>query len=483
MAENFNPSGVEIEKAELISYDGKTRTDIGSGNYIYGWSISQSMNAVAYSGTIDILDTSGILEGMPIRGEESLNLWLVGLDMQTQVKISARIHKVSDIKPKSNSGGATYTLHFISKQTFKASTKSITRSYLNRPSEMAREIFDDNFASLDAGTKFDSELSKIPLPYNATSYNIIKEGDTRNEPLRSFVVQPTDNKAQIIVPDLSPTEAMFFVASRSLSSESTSQSYKFFETIENYYYCTDEYFIKKANEKSGDILNLFFAPVVDLDATNVKAQINRIEDFQVMSKGIDTSTDIYSGAYRSEVVEIDFVHRRLTYNKFNYDTDAKYIDMNAKVRSLDENPHTAEFRKDTFTEANAKRFMIFKDFASKGEPTSNIQGDMRLTDIVHNRISYYHHLNNTQVVANMKGRLDIRPGMIVNVDIKALDSVDATMTLNESLSGKYLVQSTSHTMSEGTLYCGMKMAKFDWSGQTQLAPNETTDIADRGNRI
>jgi hypothetical protein len=276
---------------------------------------------------------------------------------------------------------------------------------------------------------------------------------------------------------------MFFVASRSLSSESTSQSYKFFETIENYYYCTDEYFIKKANEKSGDILNLFFAPVVDLDATNVKAQINRIEDFQVMSKGIDTSTDIYSGAYRSEVVEIDFVHRRLTYNKFNYDTDAKYIDMNAKVRSLDENPHTAEFRKDTFTEANAKRFMIFKDFASKGEPVSNIQGDMRLTDIVHNRISYYHHLNNTQVVANMKGRLDIRPGMIVNVDIKALDSVDATMTLNESLSGKYLVQSTSHTMSEGTLYCGMKMAKFDWSGQTQLAPNETTDIADRGNRI
>ena len=43
MVENFNPSGVEIEKAELISYDGKTRTDIGSGNYIYGWSISQSM--------------------------------------------------------------------------------------------------------------------------------------------------------------------------------------------------------------------------------------------------------------------------------------------------------------------------------------------------------------------------------------------------------------------------------------------------------
>ena len=70
MAE-FNPTAVEVLKAEIISFDGLSRRDI-SGNYIYGFEITQSMDAVAYSGSINVLDTSSILESMPIRGEETL---------------------------------------------------------------------------------------------------------------------------------------------------------------------------------------------------------------------------------------------------------------------------------------------------------------------------------------------------------------------------------------------------------------------------
>ena len=97
---DFNPSSVEIIKAEIISYDNNTRRDI-STNYIYSFDITQSMDAVAYSGSISVLDTSNLLEGMPIRGEESLNFWIVGKDKETEIKIAAIIHKVDGIDRKS----------------------------------------------------------------------------------------------------------------------------------------------------------------------------------------------------------------------------------------------------------------------------------------------------------------------------------------------------------------------------------------------
>lgn len=476
---DFNPSSVEIVKAELISYDTTTRRDISS-NYIYGFQINQSMDAAAYNGELSVLDTSGILEGMPIRGEETLNLWLEGMDLNTVVKISAVIIKVTDIKPRTNSSGATYKLHFMSKESFKASTKKVITSFINTPSEMARELFTENYSKLK---KFEIAFYKDPdddsinLPFQSVNYPLIKEGitNTRDVPDRHFVIQPAINQTKVIIPRLSPSEAIFFVAARSYNADAPSQTFRFFETLENYYFCTDEYFIKRSNNVPGRILELFYAPVVDLDAKNAGAQLNRIEDLHILSKGIDTYTDIFSGAYTSEVVEIDFIRRRLDFSRFNYD-NARYIDMSATTRSLEDNPHTTEFREKTFTADNARRFMIFRNYTAPGDAASNLLPDQHLPEIVHNRISYYHHLNNTTLMAVMKGRLDLRPGMIIDLDIKNLDSVSSSVNLNDSLSGRYLIQQTVHNMSEGTLNTSLKLAKFDWSGGTQAVLATTVDI-------
>ena len=472
---DFNPSSVEIIKAELISYDQKTRRDISS-NYIYGFEIIQSMDAVAYSGSLNILDTSGILEGMPIRGEETLNFWIEGTDLNTRVKISAIIHKVTDIIPKSNSNGVTYKLHFVSKHSFKASTKKVLTSFAATPSIMARDIFKENYAKLGIGSSVDPDNDTLSLPYQSTRYPIIKDGDVSNEPDRNFIIQKTDNQTRVIIPDLAPSESMFFVAARAFNPGSPSQTFRFFETLENFYFCTDEYFIKKANNVNSRILELFFAPVVDLDGSNAEAQLNRIEDLHILSKGIDTSSDLFSGAYTNEVVEIDFVRRRFDISRFNYD-NAAYIDMSGTTRSIDDNPHTTEFRKATFTDANARRFMVFKNYTSPGDAQSALLPNQHLPEIVHNRISYYHHLNNTSLVAVMKGRIDIRPGMLVNLDVKAFDFVDSNVQNNKSLSGRYLIQQTAHVMDEqGTLNTTLKLAKFDWSGQKQLVASETADM-------
>ena len=466
MAE-FNPSICEIQKAEIISYDQTIKRDITS-NFIGRFEITQSMDAVAYSGWLLVLDTAGVLEGMPIRGEETLNLWLKGMDLGTEVRINAMIHKVTDITPTQSSNGVTYKLHFVSKTTFNATTKRITAAYVNPVSVMAYDIFNEYYTKLGPGNFKHMDDDTRNLPYFSSRYPLIEE------PTRQFVLQPTGDVNNLVIPRLSPSEAMFFIASRAFNRETPSQTFRFFETLENYYFCTDEYFLKSITEK--DVIPMFYAPVASYDATNAAGQLNRIETLHIASKGIDTSTDLFSGSYRNEVVEIDFIRRRLDISRFNYD-DATYIDMTGSPRSNDSNPHTEKFRTDTFTENNARRFMIFRNYTRPGDGASELQRDQHFAEIVHNRVSYYHHLNNTSVMAGLKGRLDIRPGMIVDLDIKNLDGISSTVGINQSVSGRYLVQTTVHSRDdEGTLNTMLKLAKFDWSAQAGTPIAETSDI-------
>jgi hypothetical protein len=79
-------------------------------------------------------------------------------------------------------------------------------------------------------------------------------------------------------------------------------------------------------------------------------------------------------------------------------------------------------------------------------------------------------------MAGLKGRLDIRPGMIVDLQIKNLDGISASIGINQTMSGRYLVQSTMHSRDdEGTLNTMLKMAKFDWSAQAQTKIAESAD--------
>lgn len=476
--EDFNPGTVEVTRAELISYDGNTRRDISS-NYIYGFEIEQSMDTVAYSGSINVLDTSNVLEGMPIRGEETLNLTLLGMDLNTEVYIAARVHRVSDIMPRPSTNGVTYTIHFVSKNSFKSSTKNVLEAFNSTPSTMAEKIFKKGYSDLRLPDFGDPLLEKTSLPYESKVFDLIKDGKSSDDPDRSFFVQPTKNPSQVVIPDLSPSEAMYFVASRAYNPSTSSQTFRFFETIECYYFCTDEFFIKRANNLNAaskdNLVKLFYAPVVDLDASNIEAQFNRVEDLQVMSKGINTSTDIASGAYTNKVIQVDLLKKRITHSKFDFE-NSSYIDMSGKPRDTEFNPHTEKFRKDTFTEENARTFMVFKDYSDLGDGPSALKNDQMFADIIHNRLSYYHHLHNTSVMAQLKGRLDLRPGQIIELEIKALDGVDDNITINNTLAGRYLIKSTKHSMKEGVLNTIINIVKFDHSGQTELTVNETADI-------
>ena len=462
----FNPSVVTIERAMITSYDGKAYQDI-STNFIVGFEIVQSMSSVAWKGTLDIMDAVGILETFPLRGEETLELDLRGNDLNTEVKLKAKIHKVTDIKPASSSSYITYKIHFISATSFEASRHVITRAYKTSVNQIAKEIFNEFFSPLGQTLYTDPEIPRRVLPMATSRSKITAEQD------REFYLQPTVGILNIIIPFLTPTEAMFFIAARAFNGESPSQTFRFFETLENFYFCTDEFFLKDIRD--AQVIDLFYAPVPSVSVEDADGQIQRVETIQILSRGIDTSTDMFSGAYRNEVVEMDLIRRRLEINKFNFD-DAEYVDMTGNRRDMSANPHTPEFRQDMFTDNNARRLMFVRNYTRPGDGRSALNADLHFSEIAQNRISYYHHLNNVVIQAGMKGRLDIRPGMVVNLDMKEFSGTESSSRTN-TLSGRYLVNSTVHSKSgDDTLYTNLTLVKFDWSGMANTRSAEQPEI-------
>jgi hypothetical protein len=452
---DHNPSAYEISKCIITSYDGSSSRDITS-NFVGGFEISQSMFSTSYSGVLSILDGAGVLDGLPIRGEETLELDITTFDQgEYTVKLIAHVWKISNIVPSTGSDAMTYNLHFMSRASFFAATNTnITEGFKTSISFCAQKVFDKYFGKLSSDKDYFIEGTNRIRPYQTARISLEQDEG------RSFVVQPTVGITTILMPDISGQEAMYMLASRAYNPDTPSLSYRFFETFENFYFCTDEYFIKDVRDD--ETQKLFYAPVVDYDGP-AEGNTQRIESLEIVSKGIDTVTDIYSGSYRSKVTEIDFVRGAVNYRNFNYD-NTRYIDMSGTPRDLNFNPHTERFRQDMFREDNAKQFTVFRDHLRNGDTVSSLRNEQHLSEIIQNRTSYYYHLNNTSLGASLMGRLDLRPGQIVELDLLSLSGLDQGQGLNKTMSGRYLIQTVSHSSNgEGSLVTQLRMAKFDWS--------------------
>lgn len=448
---DFAPSVCEVLNAVITSHSGNKKTDIAQ--MVTKFEINQSMNSMSYYGSITVQDSIGLLETFPLRSEETLDLKIKGYDLNTEVNMKTHIFRIDNIQASESSGQVVYNINFVSNISYNASKRKITKAYQSSISDISKKVFNTYFASLGNTRYLDDNNRTLEF---ATARHTISE-----EPDRSLFVQPTANMVKCVIPNMIPTEAMHFLYTQAYQPETPSNSFKFFETLKNFYFASDEYFIKTAQRK--DLVNLFYAPASSVDGTRTTDQTNRVEEIRIISKGIDTASDIFSGGYKNRVMELDLVRRQVVMNEFDYSKDASYIDMSGNPRNLADNPHTAQFREDTFTEENARDFIVFKDYQQVGDIPSSLHTDRYMPQIISNRLSYHEHLHATIVSCSMKGRIDIMPGMIVNLDIKSLDGI-SNLSRNATLSGRYMVETTRHMRDdENILNATLTLVKFDWS--------------------
>lgn len=450
-----SPSKARIEKVILYSYDGTVSTPLDG--IVTEINFSQSIEAAAFIGSIKVQDNIGRLENFPIRGEERLQLTVVANDdIKNKRKLDLQIYRVDNITMNDANDGVNYYMHFVSRISFEASKRKIIETLkLNNlypsASLAAQRIFSKYFSKT-------TDANDFTLPFGSRKFKIEKTE-------RNFIVQPTEGIIRGIIPNYTPTEAMYFLSTRAFINDQgfTSCSFRFFETLDNFYFVSDEYLIKTATTQN-EVLKLYYGPQVSKDAKDIHQQINNVERINYPVR-VDSAVDMYSGGYTNSVLEIDFVRRRFEKKHFNYLDDGKFLDTSGAPIKPESYIHTERYARDTFTQENAKRFHLYRDYSQPGDIPGSLASDQHLAEIVSKRVSYQHHLNATSINVSMKGRLDIRPGNVVNLNVFEL-SANSQRTSNPQLSGNYLVYGTEHSikMSEGEdIFTNLRLSKYDWS--------------------
>jgi hypothetical protein len=464
MSSNFKPSEVDIISVKLKNYAGDKELEISA--QVFGISFYQSIEATSWSGMMQILDTTGLLEKFPLRGEESLDIILHAHDLDYEINLKCHLHKIDGVETTTDADGVTFTAHFMSKTSFHASNKKVSRGYTEfTAAEIAETVFKTFYNEIKlVQPKGESDKQ----PYGGKKYSLIGVNDSVRGVKKHLFIQPSSGVLRSVIPNYPSADAMTFCARRSFSNNSTSSSFRFFETLNSYEFVTDEYLIKRATDtlkgKITKIKYLAYGAIGTIDPREPIGQIETIETF-ANPKRISIANDVYSGGYKNTIFEIDLTRRKVSVKEFDYTKNGNFISMGGVKPKNAENTHTQKFVDETFTANNSKRMLMFKDYSSADDianKDTTLRSDQHYPEIVSNRVAYNHHVSNTETTIMVRGRLDIMPGDVVSIDAKGF-SGNRDGNDNDQLSGKYLVHTSVHSISDDILTTDLRLIKYDWS--------------------
>jgi hypothetical protein len=458
--EGFNPSACQIEEAIIRKPNGDTKNITA---LIAEFGFSQSIESISYKGQLQIYDGVGVLENFGLFGEEELAIVVKAFGLNTVVELKTQLYKIDNINRSDDGGSLTYTLHFISQTSYKAELHKITEAFRDKTGgQIATDIFKRYYSKIEKVNPKDDLLGEtLPADFKAKKFKILSDKGRR------FYSQGSDGNLQLIIPNYRPSKALEFVAGKSFSKQSASNSYRFFENFDGYHFVTDEFLMEKAKENSQQIKDLYYFPVVSKNPIEAFDQIKNLESISQMRR-VNTGEDLYSGGYANKVVEIDLLQHKVDFRTFNYLDNVNYF-TGAGKSALKDDVHSEDFIKETFTEKNARQFMVFRDYSGPGHietPAKDriVRGDQFYSEIVSNRVAYNHHLNSSKVAATIKGRLDIQAGHVVAVIMPEVSISDDKNKLNKQMGGRYLVHTATQTVKDNTLTTQLTLIKY---GNTQ----------------
>jgi hypothetical protein len=471
MSQNFvNPTYYNLQRAVIRSeYSNIGELDVTA--LIPALSLTTSIDSETIFGSARFIDSVGILDGDddtgrdPLRGEEIIIFEIADSQMINEnggegsgevpepFRFAGYIYKIDNVQTKEINDAVTYDVHFISYQSFVAGTYQIIRSFSDESvSDVVRTIFNDYY-----GTP--SKIAAIPPDL-----------------VKSLELQETDGVIRCTIPKMRPEEAMSFLSKRSYSTRSPSCTFRFFENFKSYHYVTDERLFELAEEDGDRIFDFTYLDSIPNTLEFFDEQRNNLEILE-NTRRLNSLDDIYNGAYRNKVYELDILSRNLNLidetNQYDYFKERnKYLDVKPSQQVVDDR-HTKDFI-DAVHRADEdiqKEWLVIQNYTT-GERTgdNSMQAETYYADIISNRQAYSKHISNITVDASGPGRLDISAGDIINLSVKKFVFADnnesGAFEENKRLSGRYIVKSVTYNMEHEEMSNTYTLIKRDWSEVT-----------------
>jgi hypothetical protein len=423
--------------------------------------LNSSIDSATMSGVIRIIDSVGLLENTPLRGEEQIKLELLdskiinengGIDMEIENPYTfiGFIYKIDNVATKEVNDALVYDMHFISYQSFMASTYELIRPFRDKSvSEIVKILFDEYYLNED----FISNLDEVHR--------------------KEIIIEETDGMIKCIIPRMRTDAAMNFLSKRAYSSsDSPSCTFRFFESSRGYHFITDERIFSLAEEDESRKFTFTYLDAIPNRLEYFEQQLNNLEIIENTER-LNTLKDIYQGSYMNKVYELDIVSRKLNLldNTGQYDylsERRKYFDVKNNENIVDR--HTESFIRDIHreTENIQKKFLVVVTYAKEVTESTDsaLPVETHYAEIISNRQAYSNHIESITIKAIGSGRLDITAGDVIELDVNKFQFANSENTppeKNKHLSGFYIVRSVTHIMDKEEMKNTYTLIKKDWS--------------------
>ena len=397
--------------------------------------IYEDVFANCLTGDIQIVDGVGLMEIVPIIGEETINIHVrtkgivrerdtgtntipgpfQGSESEGIINIKMRVTKLSDIT-KLNEGMITYTLHLVSEEFI-----------INLKSKVMK-------SSLNPGTL-------EPRRISATVKSLYTQFFKRGRIAKKIFIEPTKNPTSLIIPNQTPFKAFNFLASRAVSAgqHAVGSSFLFYETIKGFFFVSLEtlmagggmgYSTVPGTDDFSPTELVFTAPENPVkevyvvqpkrmeakkdDVKNVAIEMTAVDSYQ-FSSNFDVLENLTKGMYSNRLLTHDLVRMKYDTLDFNIhdpenleETVTKLADGTTEVLNVKKKADEAKNFSDNFTHLGKGKLCSINQFAM-GSPESVIS--FYPTNFAHD-VRFKDDLGPEGVMGTVKSQLNIIPNRV-----------------------------------------------------------------------
>ena len=264
------------------------------GDAFVSLNLSESINENTVSGSITLIDNSGKMEFWPIVGEEKLELQAMTKGIvitqsnatrkSDYIENTFRVTSITDIQ-RIKERAIQFTLNFVTEEAILNLKKRVQKSYNSTIFSMVQNIFGDYLVEDMAAT---------------------------GERFSSYHIEDTVGTHNIAIPNMTPFQALNFLASRAVSYDyPNSSSYFFYETF------TDGFYFESLDKLMAQPVKATYVYAPQNVGESPGLNVYIAENPEIIS-AFDIISNADSGMYSSRLIAHDMVRMKYSILDYNY---------------------------------------------------------------------------------------------------------------------------------------------------------------------
>lgn len=425
------------------------------------------------TGTITINDTIGLLNRLPLVGNEQLTVKIYSNIYSSKNPIdylhrTFDINRITDIDSP-NDYSKQYTIHFASPELRKSELIKISKGYQNTTiSNVVSRIVTEEFELEDpAGlglsqTSYNYTRQKSPFLTDDSIESWYKKEDD-DDTIEFFVERTKHTEPYISFPYTKPFDLITWLSSRSLrhcvgrnGSKNTNEAanFVFFENTRGYQFTSIDTLMESRDYGTTTFRFGNTAQNTENDKNQRVIYFETIQDFQVQDC-FNILSNVRNGMYASKLYSYDVLTGNLKTNEYNYDTE--FYNTESLERGNDDFPLIAQDNNLTNKYLTSRIFSATQHLdviTSEDSQRYNVNKTLYgAEEYLQRRASQLSRLNNYKVLFKIHGNSKHRVGNVVTLDLKdwvsKKDSIKGFVEQdNKYYHGNYLITSIRHTITK-----------------------------------